>query len=70
MGKVNFFFKSHCSWNITSKTGFPDAVAVKEPGKAVLIVLIPIVFCSIISGLRSAVIIAFMNATTSLIPKF
>ena len=39
-------------------------------GKAVLVVLIPIVLGIILIGLGSAVIIAFMNATASLIPTF
>lgn len=41
-----------------------------ELGKAVLVVLIPIVLVIILMGLGSAVIIAFMSATASLIPKF
>ena len=41
-----------------------------DPGKAVLVVLIPIVLGIILIGLGSAVIIAFMNATASLIPTF
>jgi hypothetical protein len=41
-----------------------------ELGSAVLVVLIPIVLGIILIGLGSAVIIAFMNATASLIPTF
>jgi hypothetical protein len=41
-----------------------------DPGKAVLVVFIPIVLVLILIGLGSAVIIAFMNATALLIPKF
>ena len=41
-----------------------------ELGNAVLVVLIPIVLGIILIGLGSAVIIAFMNATASLIPTF
>ena len=38
--------------------------------ESVLVVLIPIVLGIILIGLGSAVIIAFMNATASLIPTF
>jgi hypothetical protein len=40
-----------------------------ELGKAVLVVLIPIVLVIILIGLWSAVIIAFMNSTAALLPK-
>jgi hypothetical protein len=41
-----------------------------ELGNAVLVVLIPIVLGIILIGLGTAVILAFMSATASLIPKF
>jgi hypothetical protein len=40
-----------------------------ELGKAVLVVLIPIVLVIILIGLWSAVILAFMSSTAALLPK-